>query len=147
MCHKAIDRCFFVFDSIPDQYKTPEMCDRVVSKDPSLIIYCPDKYKTQRMWDEAVDDSLTVLKFIPDWFDTRKMIKKLLTLLCAGGNVICCNEDSDDVIFSYNEMGILDLDLSNINLDDSNYNEDDPDTSIHVRLLAWCNKSLEKKDK
>ena len=33
------------------------MCDRVISKDHFLIIYCPDKYKTQKMCDEAVDDS------------------------------------------------------------------------------------------
>ena len=42
-------------------------------------------------------------------------------------------------------MGILDLDLNNIDLDNSNYNEDDPDTIIHVRLLASRKKSLEKK--
>ena len=34
MCDKADNRCFFVFDSIPDQYKTQVMCDRVVSEDP-----------------------------------------------------------------------------------------------------------------
>ena len=49
---------FFVFDSIPDEYNTQEMCDRVVSEDPSLIVYCPDKYITQRVCDEAIDDSL-----------------------------------------------------------------------------------------
>ena len=38
---------FFVFDSIPNQYKTQEMCDRVVSEDVFLIVCCPDKYKTQ----------------------------------------------------------------------------------------------------
>ena len=31
MCDKAVNRCFFVFHSIPDWYKTQEMCDRVVS--------------------------------------------------------------------------------------------------------------------
>ena len=40
---------FFVFGSIPDQYKTIKMCDRVNAEDPSLIVYFPDKYKTQRM--------------------------------------------------------------------------------------------------
>ena len=30
-------------------------------------------------------------------------------------------------------MGILSKDLNNINLLDSNYNEDDPETIIHVR--------------
>ena len=29
-------RMFFAFDSIPNQYKTQEMCDSVVSKDPFL---------------------------------------------------------------------------------------------------------------
>ena len=33
-------------------------------------------------------------------------------------------------------MGILSIDLNNINLADSNYNEDDPETVVHVRLLA-----------
>ena len=34
-------------------------------------------------------------------------------------------------------MGILSIDLNNINLDNSNYDEDEPGTIIHVRLLAW----------
>ena len=57
---------FFLFDSIPDQYKTQEMCDRVVSGNPFFIVYCPDKYKTQKICDEAVHDSLAALKLISD---------------------------------------------------------------------------------
>ena len=34
-------------------------------------------------------------------------------------------------------MGIPNIDLNNINLDGSNYEEDDPDTIILIRLLAW----------
>ena len=45
---------FFVFDSIPNQYETQEMCDKVVSEDSFSIVYCPEKYKTQRMCDKAV---------------------------------------------------------------------------------------------
>ena len=41
MCDKAVNRCFFVFDSISE---TPKMCDK------------------------TVDDSLVALKLIPDWF-------------------------------------------------------------------------------
>ena len=33
-------------------------------------------------------------------------------------------------------MGILKIDLNNINLD-NNFNEDDPDAIILIRLLAW----------
>ena len=42
-------------------------------------------------------------------------------------------------------MGILSIDLNNINLDDSNYNEDDPETVIHVRLLTWHSKFEKRK--
>ena len=31
-------------------------------------------------------------------------------------------------------MGIFDIDLNNINLDDTNYHEDDPETVIHSDL-------------
>ena len=87
MCNKAVHRCFFVFDSIPDQYKTHEICDIVVSVYPFSTVYCPDKYITQKM----------------------------------------C------------EKGILWVNLNNINLD-NNFDEDDPDTIILIRLLAWHNK-------
>ena len=38
-------------------------------------------------------------------------------------------------MFNCNEMGILNKDLYNINLD-NNFDEDDPDT-ILIRLLSW----------
>ena len=34
-------------------------------------------------------------------------------------------------------MGILNIDLNNINLDDTNDDEEDPDPVILIRLLAW----------
>ena len=45
-----------------------------------------------------------------------------------------------------NEIGILGIDLDKINLDDdNNFYEDGPDTTIYVRLLAWCNKFEKRK--
>ena len=32
MCDKAIDKCLFVLDSVSDQYKTQEMCDKLFLK-------------------------------------------------------------------------------------------------------------------
>ena len=101
-----------------------------------MPIYWPDKYKTQRMYDEAAVDYLAALKFIPDCFVISKMIEKLLTALYADDNMRYVNEDSSDVIFCCNEMGRLIIDLNSVNLDDTNYNEDDPETIIHVILLA-----------
>ena len=64
------------------------------------------------------------------------MIKKLLTALCTDDNILYFNEDSGDVIFSCNEMGIFSVYLNSINLDDTNYDEDDPETIIHVRRFG-----------
>ena len=44
------------------------------------------------------------------------------------------------------EMGILGVDLDKNNLDDgNNFDEDDLDIIIHVRLLAWRNKLKKRK--
>ena len=85
------------------------MCERIISEDPFSIRYAPDQNETQRMCDEAVDDCLTLLKFVSDWLVTSKTIKILFTAFYA----------------------------DNINLVDTNYDEDDPDTITLVRLLAW----------
>ena len=71
------------------------------------------------------------------------MIHKLLTSLYADDNVLYFNEDSGDFIFSFNEIGILSIDLNNINLDDTN--KDETETVIDVRLLAWHSKFEKRK--
>ena len=37
-------------------------------------------------------------------------------------------------------MGLNTIDLNNINLNDNNVDENDPETIIHVILMAWCSK-------
>ena len=64
------------------------------------------------------------------------MIKKLI--------ILYFKDDSGNVIYFCNEMGILSIDLDDINLEDTKYNEDESETIIHVRLLAWHIK-LEKR--
>ena len=49
MCDKAVDKCPFVFDSVPNQYKTQEMCNKNLSEDPLKLKYCHDRYKTQEV--------------------------------------------------------------------------------------------------
>ena len=96
------------------------------------------------MCDKDVDDCLAVLKFVPDWFVTSKMIKELFTALYADENILYFNEHFGNVVFSCNEMNILNVDLNNINLDDTKYEEDDPDTIIHIIVLA-CHIKYEKR--
>ena len=76
------------------------------------------------------------MKLIPDWFVTNKMIKKLFTALYKDKNILNLDEDFGDAVFNYNEMGIVNIDLNNINLDD-NFDEEDPKNIILMRLLAW----------
>ena len=89
------------------------------------------------MCDKVVDDCLAPLKFVPDWFVICKMIKRLFIALYADENIFYFNEDSTNLKFCCNEIGILSVNLNNINLDDTNYEKDDPDTIILVRFLAW----------
>ena len=133
MCDKAVNTYPFAFDFVPNQYKTQEMCERVVSENPFLILYCPDKYITQKMIDEAVDNCLAALKFILKWFVTSKTIKKLVTAFYADENIPFYNVGSGDVVFNCNEMGMLDINLNNIILDD-NFDKDNPDTITFIRL-------------
>ena len=112
------------------------MCDKIISENPFMLRYCPDQYVTQKICDEPVDNFLPTLIFVTDWFVTSKMIKKLFTALYADENILHFDEDFGYVAFSRNEMGILNIDLNKINLDNS-FDEDDPGTIIHVRLLAW----------
>ena len=76
------------------------------------------------------------MKFVPDWFVTRVMIKILFTASYADENILYFNEDSGNVVFPCNEMGVLNIDLNNINLYDINYEEDHPDAITFVRFLA-----------
>ena len=60
---------------MPDQYRTQEIRDFVVSLKSFLTIFCPDKYVTQRMCDKVVHDSLALPKILLDRFTLSKIIK------------------------------------------------------------------------
>ena len=113
------------------------MCNSITSDDLFSIKCVPNCYKTQQMWDKAVDDCLAALKFVPDGFVASKMIKILFTSLYADQNILFFNQDSSNVVFIFNEMGVLNIDLNYINIDDAVSGEDDADTIILIRLLAW----------
>ena len=79
----------FVFDFITDWYKAQEICEKVASEDPFLIVYCSDRYKTQRMCDDAVDDSLAALKFVPHCFWALKFIPDCFFTVKGSKNFYC----------------------------------------------------------
>ena len=88
------------------------------------------------MCDEAVDDSLATLKLIPDWFVTSKMIQRPFTVLHADEYILYFDEYSSNFVFNCNGMGILNIDIDNINLD-KNFDEDDPDALIQTFGLTY----------
>ena len=91
-----------------------------------MLKYCLDRIKTQEMYDKAIDSFLPTLKFVPDWFVTSKIIKKLDDDLFSNDDIIIfVNEDSNYVTFCSFEIGIVSVDLNNINLDVVNYDEGD----------------------
>ena len=137
MCDKSIDTCSFVFDSVPHGYKTQEMCKEVVYNDPFMQKYFSNRYKTQEICDKAVDDFLSALEFVIDWFVTNKMIKNLDNALFANDDIIFLKENSNNVTVFGHKMDILSVDLNNSNLDGVNFDEDDSETIIHVRFIAW----------
>ena len=97
---------FLCFYSVPDLYKTPQICDKVATEDSFMIIYCPYKYKTQNMCDEAVDGCLAALKFIVDLFVTNKILEKFYDDLLTNDDILFFDEDFSKVTFFANEMGI-----------------------------------------
>ena len=96
------------------------------------------------MCDESVDDSLSAFKFIPDWFVTSKMLEKSNHALHASDDILFYNEDFNKVTIIANQKHILAVDLEKINID-NNFDEDDPDTIIHIILLTWRSKFQKRK--
>ena len=93
------------------------------------------------MCDEPVYNCLAALKFIPDWFVASKMLEKLDNVLNANDDILFYDEDFDKVTFIRDQRHILAADLDEINLcNDNSFDEDDSDTIIHIRLLAWRSK-------
>ena len=65
------------------------------------------------------------------------MVEKFDNASRANDDILFYNEDFDKVTFISNQRHILAVDLDKINLhNDNNFDEDDSDTIIHVRLLA-----------
>ena len=96
---------FFVFNSVPDRYKTQQLRDRVTSENPFMLKFCLDRYKTYEMCDEAVDDCLSAIKFIPGWFVADKMIRKVHEALFTNDDIFFFDAYSGNATFSSDKKG------------------------------------------
>ena len=96
------------------------MCDKAFNTHSSPKQFALQCFKTQQMFDKPVDYFLAELKFVPDWFIPTKMIRILSAAFYTVDNILYFNEDSANVVFPCNGMGIPNIDFNNINLDDTN---------------------------
>ena len=81
------------------------------------------------MCDKPADTCLPILKFVPDWSVANKMLEKLDNVIFSNDDINLDDIDSDIVTFFSDNMGLVTIDLNNINLDINNFVEDDPDDS------------------
>ena len=86
------------------------------------------------MCKEAVNSCLSLLKFVPDWLVTNKVLKDLDNVVFFNDDIVFVNADSDVTFFS-----------DDMDLDDDNFDDDDPETIIHTRLMAGCNRYKQRK--
>ena len=136
MCDVAVDDYLSTIEFFPECYKTQEMCNnKAVNVFSFLFDSVPNWNKTQKMSYEAVNDCLTALNVIRDWF--VKCLKSFMKLYWLRMIYSFFDEDFGKVTFCANEMVILGAGLDNINFDDdNNFDEDNPETIIHVRILS-----------
>ena len=111
------------------------MSDKGVSGKPFMLNYCLNRYKSQEMCDKAVDAFLTTSKFVPNWPFTKKMLENPDYVVFSNDEIDLDDTDSDFVTFYSDGMGLADIDLSNINLNDDNFDEDDPINIFVVRTI------------
>ena len=97
------------------------------------------------MYDKAVDSYLPALKFVPDWFVPSKIIEKLDHSVFSNDDIVFGDIDSDIVTFFSNDIGLNSISLSNTNLVEEKFDDGDPETINHFRLMAWYNKHKQHK--
>ena len=82
----------------------------------------------------------TIIKIVPEWLATTKMLQDLDNALFFNNDIVFFDADSDKFTFFLDDMSLFNVDLNNVNLDDNNFDDYDPETTLHVRLMAWCNR-------
>ena len=80
---------------------------------------------------------MIVSKFVPDWFVTNKLLEKIDDLVLSNNDIDLEVINSDTATVLSDTRRLFIIDLTHINLDDNNFDEDDLGTIVYVRLVAW----------
>ena len=92
------------------------------------------------MCDNAVDAFLPAFKFVPDWLVTKKNYWKTWWCCIFQQRYSLFSKESANIWFYSNEIGFISVNVNNINFYDANFDENDPETIIHVSLMVQRNR-------
>ena len=75
-------------------------------------------------------------------YKKKVTIKRFNGALFAHDDILFIDEDSRNATLPIDEMVFIEIsaDLDDISLDEINFDKHDPETIIHVRLMAWCSR-------
>ena len=73
------------------------------------------------------------------------MLEKLDNVVFSNGHIEFDDIDSDIVTFFGDGMGLVTIELNNINLDNNDFNADDPANIVFVRIMGGPNRFKQRK--
>ena len=68
------------------------------------------------------------------------MVVKLDNAVISNDDIVFQDIDSDIATFFSIDIGLTNIKLENINLDDDKFHDYDPETTNHIRLMACYNR-------
>ena len=110
-----------------------------------MVKYCLHRYKTQEICDKAIDDFLPALKFVHDWFVTNKMLENYSNVVFSNDDIVLLIKILIFFTLFSDSMGLNTLNLDNANVEHDKFDEDDPETIVHVRITACRNRYKQRK--
>ena len=82
MCEASVNNeeygCALSFKSVPDKYKTEEMCELSVKRYGRNLELVPEEMKTQKICELAVEQNEYALEYVPDDLKTLEMCELAL---------------------------------------------------------------------
>ena len=76
MCEKSVKRFFYAFSYVTNQYKTQQICESVVLKDPQKLQFVPNQYKAQEICEKLLIAVLIYWKMSRIAISPKKEVKK-----------------------------------------------------------------------
>ena len=135
--------------------KTQEVSEKVVDSCLPALKFVPNWFDTNILFvsnqsgtnfndDRQVSTTLSDTSWVLYWSAWNawktKFLEKPDDVVISNDDIIIVNKDSDNVTFFSNDIGLVNVDLNNVRLDDVSFDNDGPEIIIHARFNAWYNR-------